>query len=209
MTFLQIWVMRPARYLCAWHNSMARRTDRIENAIALILLVLFGLSFPLASWAAESVYHTVSAHAHTQSATGTYTDAVLLEDVPGGGIGAAPWAKARWTARDGTRRVELIPATAGASAGAPDSLTAVSNISRAAVGAFIGVAVAALNEGATNLVVSLSASRPRLARATTSRLNASKRDGVHAISASTAVAVDAAVAAAAAAAAVDTNASGT
>lgn len=117
MTFLQIWVLRPARYLCPWRNPMARRTDRVESVIALTLLILLGLSFPLASWAAESVYHTVSAHARTQSASGRYTDATLLENVPAGGIGSVPWVKARWTAPDGTRRVELVPATTGTSAG--------------------------------------------------------------------------------------------
>lgn len=125
MTFLQIWVMRPIRYLCAWHNSMARRTDRVESVIAAVLLVLFGLSFPLASWSAQSVYHTSSEHARTQRASGRWVTAVLLYNAPpapADGVASESWVKARWTAPDGRKRIEQIPATAGTSAGSSQQI---------------------------------------------------------------------------------------
>lgn len=121
MTLAQIWVMRPARYLCMWRNPMARRIDRAESAIALVLLLALALSFPVASWVAKSVYHIASIHAQSQRASGRYIKAILLDNVPpvAGVDGAVsqPRVRARWTAQDGTKRVETIPVAAGARAG--------------------------------------------------------------------------------------------
>ncbi|HEX3813625.1 MAG TPA: hypothetical protein VHX59_12350 [Mycobacteriales bacterium] len=114
---------RLARYLRWRHNSMARRTDRIESAVAGYLLVIFLLSLPVAGWLGRTTYAGGSARAHAAHLDNHRGTAVLLTDAPAGtaaGIDAAPadpWVRASWVTPDGRTHTGQVEARSGTAAG--------------------------------------------------------------------------------------------
>lgn len=116
MTSLQVWVLRPVRYLFVVRNPMARRTDRAESVVALWLLFVFVVSIVLAVCAGESAYEAKSADAASAQASGRYTDAVLLAPAATAG-GYDNWFRARWIDQDGGKHVADVPVGVNAKAG--------------------------------------------------------------------------------------------
>lgn len=119
---------RAARYLTWRHNTMARRADRIESAVAGYLLAIFLLCLPAAAWYGRSTYASEEARAHAARADNHRATAVLLTDAPAGtaaGVDAAPadpWVKARWETPDGRTHTGQVEARSGAAAGTAVSI---------------------------------------------------------------------------------------
>jgi hypothetical protein len=117
-------LLRPARYLCWWHNPMHRRADGVESLIASFLLILFLAAMPLAASVASSLYVHGLADASQTRVGGHWVTAKLLQDarVPAT-VGqaddpaAGPREQARWTGADGKVHVGKVQAMPGDRAG--------------------------------------------------------------------------------------------
>jgi hypothetical protein len=111
-----VWVRRRLWGLWPDRNPLRRRCDRVEAAIVAGLVAAFVLGGPLAALAAGRwAYDTALRTERAGEAARHQVAAVLLTT-------AQEWspatAQARWTAPDGARRTDWVPASAGAPAGA-------------------------------------------------------------------------------------------
>ncbi len=107
---------RLVRGLWPDHNPLRRRTDRIEAAIAALLLLGLAAGVPTATLTAGSWAYDLGMRAElTQQAERHQVKATLLESAQLG-----PWpvqVEARWTAPNGTPRTGLISVTGGTASG--------------------------------------------------------------------------------------------
>ena len=115
---------RCARALGLDHNPLRRTVDRVETGVRLAALVLLLTAVPAAVLlAGRTADHVFLRDAHAQQATDRQVTATLTQSA--GTSGAADpyssvqttWARARWTAPNGTARSGQILVMAGAAAG--------------------------------------------------------------------------------------------
>jgi len=108
------WAGRAVHGLWPDRNPLRRNLDRMEALIFAGLAVAFLAGAPLAAVTAGHVaFSAASRTVHTQQSW-RQVPAVLLETAP---QSAAPTARARWTAPDGTRRSGTVSTPPGAKAG--------------------------------------------------------------------------------------------
>lgn len=107
-----------------WHNPMARSCDRGRAALALALIGLWILAFPVAAIAGSMIWANGSATAARDNAERTKVTAELLTDAPlpqlsshGFPLNNPTPATATWVAGNGTVQTGLIPVSAGQYAG--------------------------------------------------------------------------------------------
>jgi len=111
-----------ARWFGADRNPLRRRTDRIEGAMRLVLVLAFLVAGPML---ASSVGRDVNAAGLRQARierSWHQVNAILLKPAPqpmtAYGNAATYWVKGRWPVPGGGTRTGLIPTQAGARPGA-------------------------------------------------------------------------------------------
>lgn len=115
---------RCARALGLDHNPLRRTVDRVETGVRLAALVLLLTAVPAAALlAGRTADHVFLRDAHAQQATDRQVTATLTQSA-GTSRAADPyssvqttWARARWTAPNGTARSGQVLVMAGAAAG--------------------------------------------------------------------------------------------
>ena len=116
---------RPRSLMVAvWHNPMARSCDRVRAALALALIGLCVLAFPVAAIAGSMIWASGSATAAQENADRTKVSAELLTDAPLPQLSAHGYplngplaATATFIDRAGTVQTGLIPVSSGQQAG--------------------------------------------------------------------------------------------
>lgn len=104
-------------------DRLRRRTDLVEDVAAWVLLSAGLLGAVVAALVGWTVDAQALARGRTEALTRTPTSAVLLEDAPtpageaGGGRGPV-YARAHWTAQDGTTRSGFVATDPGVPASA-------------------------------------------------------------------------------------------
>lgn len=106
-------------------NPLARRSDRIEGVVLLVVVLGLIIALPLAVLAGGATYREQAAISEQQHATHRLVTATLLEAVPipSPAVGTSlidngsPGVRARWTAPDGAERIGTIAADPGSAAG--------------------------------------------------------------------------------------------
>lgn len=107
-------------------NPLARRTDRVEGVLLLVVVLGMLIALPLAVLAGSATYRGQAAISEQQHATRHLVTATLTEDAPipspatdnGFVESGSSGVHARWTAPDGTQRTGTIPADPGTKSGA-------------------------------------------------------------------------------------------
>lgn len=105
-------------------NPLARRSDRVEGVLLLVVVLGMLIALPLAILVGGATYRGQAATSERQHATRHLVTATLTENAPaptpatdnsfaGSGSSGVP---ARWTALDGTERTGSIPADPGTAA---------------------------------------------------------------------------------------------
>ncbi len=112
---------RLARWLGADGNPMRRRTDRVESAVKVVLLLVFLASGPLLASMTGSWVEQAGMHEMRQQQSWQQVNAVLLQPAPRPfdtyGSTASYWVAARWQAPSGKQQVGEVLTQAGAPAG--------------------------------------------------------------------------------------------
>ena len=105
-------------------NPLRRGSDRAEAWLRIGLVLVFLIASPLAAIGLGKLTSAASfSAARAQTASERYVPAVLLDKVaraaddPLYGATGFVWARARWTAPDGQRRIGEVPAPVGSKAG--------------------------------------------------------------------------------------------
>jgi hypothetical protein len=118
------WVVALARRAGLDANPLRRGSDRAEAWLRIGLVVVFLIASPLAAIGLGRLTNAASlSAARAQAASERQVTAVLLDKVaraaddPLYGATGFVWAKARWTAPDGQRRIGQVPAPVGSKAG--------------------------------------------------------------------------------------------
>jgi len=113
------WHRRWLRGLWPDRNPLRRTADRVEAAVVAGLLAAFVIGAPVAALIAGHWSSAVALRVeHAQQSTWRQVPAVLLADAPDPGSSSyGVDARARWTARNGTRRSGVISVPGGARAG--------------------------------------------------------------------------------------------
>lgn len=107
-------------------NPLARRSDRIEGVVLLVVVLGLIIALPLAFFAGGATYREQAAISEQQHATRQLVTATLLEAAPAPrpaidsslADNGSPGVRARWTAPDGSARTGTVPAAPGSAAGA-------------------------------------------------------------------------------------------
>lgn len=108
-------------------NPLARRSDRVEGALLLVVVLGLLIALPLAAFVGSNTYRGQLAVSVEQRASRHLTTATLIEDAPtpvpatdgaylSAGSGSAG-VHARWALPGGAERVGTVPADPGATAG--------------------------------------------------------------------------------------------
>ncbi|WP_027946267.1 Rv1733c family protein [Amycolatopsis taiwanensis] len=121
------WSARFWRRIHPGRNPLARRSDRVEGAMLLVVVLGMLIALPLAVFVGGATYRGQAAISEQQHATRHLVTATLLEAVPVPTPAAdnsivdngSPGVRARWTAPDGSERTGAIPADPGTPAGKP------------------------------------------------------------------------------------------
>jgi hypothetical protein len=117
------WLGRLVRGWRPDRNPLRRRSDRIETAVAGLLLATFLAGAPFAAHLAGTWTYAGSVREQqAQSASSEQVPATLLQAAPDWSgyaeqPGAVPEVKARWRAPDGSVRTGLVYVPGGAAAG--------------------------------------------------------------------------------------------
>ncbi|MGE5292043.1 MAG: hypothetical protein ACM3ML_33640 [Micromonosporaceae bacterium] len=103
-------------------NPLRRPADRVENFVMIGLLLAFAVGAPLIALAASHEANAVGERTLQAQHQWRRVPAVLLERAPANTAGmyqssAIIWVRARWTAPDGSVRVDEVPAIAGTKKG--------------------------------------------------------------------------------------------
>ena len=111
-------VIRLLRGYWPGRSPLRRRCDRAEAAIVGALLVVLAVAGPVAAIVAGHWAHDSSAQARrAQLTTGYHVPSILLTSAIWEPAGFFAWARARWTAPDGTRHTGDVFPAAGSPAG--------------------------------------------------------------------------------------------
>ena len=98
-------------------NPLRRRTDRIESALRLLLVLAFVAASPLLAGLAGRWAQAAGQRELRQQQSWQQVNAVLLRSVPqpfySSGSMATYWVPGRWQAPSGARRTGEVPAPAG------------------------------------------------------------------------------------------------
>lgn len=121
------WLARFWRRIHPGRNPLARRSDRIEGVILLVVVIGLLIALPLAVLVGGKTYRDQLAVSEQQHATRHLVTATLLENapVPTPAVdnsfidNASSGVHARWVAPDGTERIGTIPVDPGTAAGTP------------------------------------------------------------------------------------------
>ena len=115
---------RLARWLGFDRNPLRRRTDRIEAALRLVMMIMLVAAVPAAAvFAGQQADHVALNRAHAQRAANHLVNAVLLEQAPPTGTPdpytsvQTTWVLARWQPPGLPPRTGEVLATAGARKG--------------------------------------------------------------------------------------------
>ena len=115
---------RLARWLGFDRNPLRRRTDRIEAALRLVLMIMLVAAVPAAAvMAGQRADHSALNRAHAQQAADRWVNAVLIQQAPATGSPdpytsvQTAWALARWQPPGLPPRTGEVLATAGARKG--------------------------------------------------------------------------------------------
>ena len=115
---------RLARWLGFDRNPLRRRTDRIEAALRLVMMIMLVAAVPAAAvLAGQQADHLALNQAHTQQAKDHLVKAVLLQQAPATGVPnpytsvQTAWVPARWQPPGLPPRTGQVLAPAGARAG--------------------------------------------------------------------------------------------
>ena len=116
---------RPRSLMFAvWRNPMARSCDRKRAALALALIGLWILAFPVAAIAGSMIWASGSATAAQETAARIKVSAEMLVDAPlsqlsshGVPLNGPVAANATWLDRNGKVQTGLVPVSAGQQAG--------------------------------------------------------------------------------------------
>ena len=107
-----------------WRNPLARESDRTEAALAVVLIGIWLLAFPVAAIVGSLAWAASSSAAAQQAKDRTEGTAALLLDAPpipysarGTPMTTPSPVEARWTAPDGSHRTGEISASPGLQAG--------------------------------------------------------------------------------------------
>lgn len=123
-------VLQPRRPLARWvvrwlgadGNPLRRRTDRMESAVRLALLLVFLACGPLLASLTGSWTQAAGLHQVRQQQSWRQVRAVLLRPAPqphyAYGSMISYWVPGRWRAPSGANRLGEIPVAAGVPAGA-------------------------------------------------------------------------------------------
>lgn len=110
-------------------NPLRRGSDRAEAWLRIGLVLVFLMASPLAAIGLGKLTNAASVSAaRAQAARERLVTAVLLDKVaraaddPLYGASGLVWARARWTAPDGQRRVGEVPAPIGSKPGQTESI---------------------------------------------------------------------------------------
>jgi hypothetical protein len=110
-------------------NPLRRGSDRAEAWLRIGLVLVFLMASPLAAIGLGKLTNAASVSAaRAQAARERLVTAVLLDKVaraaddPLYGASGLVWARARWTAPDGRRRVGEVPAPIGSKPGQTESI---------------------------------------------------------------------------------------
>jgi hypothetical protein len=121
---LKRWVAALARRMGVDANPLRRGCDRAEAWLRVGLVLVFLIASPLAAFGLGHLTNEASLRAaRAEKANEHYVPAVLLNRVshntedPLYSTSQLAWARARWTAPDGLRRVGEVPAAVGSPAG--------------------------------------------------------------------------------------------
>lgn len=103
-------------------NPLRRPADRVETFVIVGLITAFAVGGPLVALAANHEANAVGQRTLQAQHQWRRVPAVLLERAPANTSGiyqssAIIWVQARWTAPDGTGRVDDVPAAAGTNKG--------------------------------------------------------------------------------------------
>jgi len=118
------WERPRSLMVSVWHNPMARSCDRARAALAISLIGLWILAFPIAAIAGSMIWASGSATAAQENADRTKVSAELLTDAPlpqlsshGFPLNSPMAATATWVASNGAVQTGLIPVGTGQYAG--------------------------------------------------------------------------------------------
>lgn len=115
-------IWRIVRWLGVDGNPLRRRTDRIESAIRIVLVLAFLVGGPLLAVTVGRVTDANGLRQVRSERSWRQVDAVLTRSVPQStspyGAMATTWVQGRWKVAPGQVRTGLVPAVAGAQAGA-------------------------------------------------------------------------------------------
>jgi hypothetical protein len=121
---LKRWIAALAGRMGVDANPLRRGCDRAEAWVRFGLVAVFLIASPLAAFGLGHLTNDASIRAaRAEAANEHYVPAVLLHRVshnsedPLYSTSELAWARARWTAPDGQRRVGEVPATVGSRAG--------------------------------------------------------------------------------------------
>lgn len=109
-------------------NPLARRSDRVEAAILLVVVLGLLIAIPLGAIVGANTYGGQLALSEQQFATRHLATATLIENAPttvpasdgaylGGGSGSSAGVHARWTVAGGAEKVGTIAVEPGTAAG--------------------------------------------------------------------------------------------
>jgi hypothetical protein len=106
-------------------NPLARRSDRVEGVLLLVVVLGMLIALPLAVFAGGAAYRQQVAISAQQHATRHLVTATLIDSAPVPTpvtddsliSSGSPGVRARWTAPDGTERTGPVPADPGTTAG--------------------------------------------------------------------------------------------
>jgi hypothetical protein len=93
------------------HNTLRRRSDRIESVTLLVAILVAFAAIPLATSVGTMTYHHGLAVATREAAAGHPVPATLLQDAPAmvpGAVTVDEPVRARWTYPDGVRHTGTI-----------------------------------------------------------------------------------------------------
>lgn len=102
------------------HNTLRRRSDRVEASVIIGAIVLALAAIPVALVLGTRVYHHGLAVSATQAAAERQVTATLLEPTGNLPLGVAPPtlpAQARWEQPPGVRHIGTVSAPEGSAAG--------------------------------------------------------------------------------------------
>jgi hypothetical protein len=109
---------RAVRGLWPDRNPLRRTLDRVEAAVACVLVVVFLAGAPLAAVAVGHVVYSAASRTARAEVSWRQVPAVLTATAPAAGFRQDQvTVPARWTAPDGTRHTGTVPAPAGTRAG--------------------------------------------------------------------------------------------